>query len=272
MEKLQDDILGNIALSCAYEKCRAHEQIVPEHFLGIHLFGETHVETADKSVVYKEGSIILARKNQLLRSTKIPGKTGEFKSVAILLNETILRKYVTEHKITEQERYTGESILEIKPDPFFKGYFASLLPYAESSSKKGNPLSDLKIYEAIELLIGQNPKLTSFLFYFGEPYKIDLEQFMVQNYKFNVPIEKFAMLTGRSIAAFKRDFKATFNQSPRQWLQEQRLSEAYRLIAKKRQKPADIYLDIGFENLSHFYFSFKQKYGVTPAKLNGSLA
>jgi AraC-like DNA-binding protein len=26
-------------------------------------------------------------------------------------------------------------------------------------------------------------------------------------------------------------------------------------------------LDIGFEDLSHFYFSFKQKYGITPAEL-----
>ena len=33
-------------------------------------------------------------------------------------------------------------------------------------------------------------------------------------------------------------------------------------------KPADIYLDLGFENLSHFYTCFKQKYGVTPAQIN----
>jgi len=263
---MQEDIFGNIALSCAYEKCRAQEEIVPEHFFGIHLSGETHVETADRSVTYKEGSIILARKNQLLRSTKTPGQNGEFKSVAILLNETILRKYAAAHKIDEQERYTGESIVEIRPDPFMTGYFASLLPYADSAAKKSNPLSDLKFFEAIELLLRQNPSLRSFLFCFDVPHKINLEQFMLQNYKFNVPLAKFAILTGRSLATFKRDFKATFNQSPRQWLQEQRLSEAYHLITTKRQKPSDIYLNIGFENLTHFYFSFKQKYGATPAE------
>ncbi len=89
----------------------------------------------------------------------------------------------------------------------------------------------------------------------------------MQNYMFNVPITQFARLTGRSIAAFKRDFTFTFNQSPRKWLQEKRLSEAYMLIKEKKQKATDIYLDIGFENVSHFYYSFKQKYGVTPSEL-----
>lgn len=35
-------------------------------------------------------------------------------------------------------------------------------------------------------------------------------------------------------------------------------------VLKKNKKPSDIYLDLGFENLSHFYTAFKQKYGVTP--------
>jgi len=90
---------------------------------------------------------------------------------------------------------------------------------------------------------------------------------MLQNFHYNVPIENFANLTGRSLAGFKRDFSRVFQTSPRKWLQEKRLTEAHRLIHKKKKKPADIYLDLGFENLSHFYTSFKQKFGVTPGTL-----
>jgi AraC-like DNA-binding protein len=39
-------------------------------------------------------------------------------------------------------------------------------------------------------------------------------------------------------------------------------------MKQKNKKPNDIYLDLGFENLSHFYTSFKQKYGTTPAGIN----
>src|SRR3954467_8325045 len=120
----------------------------------------------------------------------------------------------------------------------------------------------LKIREAILLLLHTMPRLENFLFDFSEPYKIDLEKFMISNFHFNIPIEKFARLTGRSLAGFKRDFQKTFGMPPRQWLQDKRLMEARHLIEKKNKKPSAIYLDLGFESLSHFSSSFKQKFGV----------
>ncbi|CAH0168710.1 AraC family transcriptional regulator [Chryseobacterium sp. Bi04] len=267
MGENKNDIFSNLLFSCACEKYRSDEQILPEHFLAIHLSGETHMQITGKNLVFKEGSIILVRKNQLFRAVKIPGSNGEYKAVAIFLNEDVLRKYASLHRIPEQERYIGESTIIIKKNPFIQGYFKSLLPYEDSTIKKTHSLSDIKINEAIELLLQYNPDFKKFLFDFSKLHKIDIEKFMLQNYKSNVPIEQFAKLTGRSLASFKRDFKKTFGQSPRQWLQGQRLTEAHRLITKENQKPTDIYLDLGFENLSHFYFSFKQKYGVTPTEL-----
>ena len=96
--------------------------------------------------------------------------------------------------------------------------------------------------------------------------KIDLEAFMLKNFKYNAPIENFAKLTGRSLAGFKRDFAKTFNAPPAKWLKHKRLSEAYYLIHQKKRRPSDIYLELGFENLSHFYTAFKQQYGVTPSE------
>jgi len=59
-------------------------------------------------------------------------------------------------------------------------------------------------------------------------------------------------MTGRSLSAFKRDFKAIFNETPGRWLIQKRLQEAYFLIDKKNKKASEIYLDLGFEDLSHF--------------------
>ena len=110
------------------------------------------------------------------------------------------------------------------------------------------------------------PGLSSFLFDFSEPYKIDLEKFMLSNFHFNVTIEKFAQLTGRSLAGFKRDFQKIFGVAPRHWLQERRLAEARHLIENKNKKPSAIYLDLGFESLSHFSHAFKKRYGRTPTE------
>ena len=124
----------------------------------------------------------------------------------------------------------------------------------------------LKVKEAVQLLLHAMPGLSRFLFDFSEPYKIDLEKFMLGNFHFNVPVEKFAQLTGRSLAGFKRDFQKIFGMAPRQWLLERRLMEARHLIEKKNKKPSAFYLDLGFESLSHFSHSFKKKFGKTPSE------
>jgi len=38
------------------------------------------------------------------------------------------------------------------------------------------------------------------------------------------------------------------------------------VIEKKNKKPSTIYLDLGFESLSHFSHSFKKKFGKAPSE------
>ncbi|MGZ3946425.1 MAG: helix-turn-helix domain-containing protein, partial [Mucilaginibacter sp.] len=101
----------------------------------------------------------------------------------------------------------------------------------------------------------------------SEPGKIDLEAFMNKNFHFNVGLDRFAYLTGRSLATFKRDFEKLFSITPSRWLQQRRLQEAHYLIKEKGRTASDIYLDLGFEDLSHFSFAFKKLYGLAPSKV-----
>jgi AraC family transcriptional regulator, exoenzyme S synthesis regulatory protein ExsA len=85
--------------------------------------------------------------------------------------------------------------------------------------------------------------------------------------RFNVAIRLFAHLTGRSLTSFKRDFEKTFHDTPSHWLVQKRLQEAYFLMDKKGHKASDVYIEVGFEDLSHFSFAFKKKFGFVPTQL-----
>jgi len=128
----------------------------------------------------------------------------------------------------------------------------------------------LKREELLIILLQEQPELAGVFFDFGIPQKINIEEFMNRNFKFNVSVERFAYLTGRSLSAFKRDFKATFNETPNRWIVKKRLQEAYFLIDKKKKKPSEIYLDLGFEALSHFSFAFKKQFRLTPSELTNT--
>jgi AraC-like DNA-binding protein len=221
--------------SCTFEQHYSHEQFVPYHVLAFQFSGETNIQHQNGKLVLKKNQLILAQKNQLTKSIKTPAANKPYKSMSVIITDAALKQYALRQFNSRNKNYTGEKIILLKPDAFVKSYFQSLLPYVEQSEKTSKKLAAIKTNEAIELLLHLKPSLKSFLFDFSEPYKIDLEKFMLQNYHYNVPIEHFAKLTGRSLAAFKRDFGHIFQTSPRKWLQEKRLKEAYHLINKKNE-------------------------------------
>ena len=90
---------------------------------------------------------------------------------------------------------------------------------------------------------------------------------MEKNFQFNVGLNRFAYMTGRSLATFKRDFQKIYQQSPSRWLVRRRLQEAHFQIKEQGKRPSDVYYNIGFEDFSHFSQAFRQVYGVSPSKL-----
>lgn len=235
------------------------------HALIMMVSGQFNLETSGQNISIKAGEMLLVGKNQLGTLTKTPLPGQDYESIVISLQEDLLRKIALEEKITADGKYTGPPNMQIPPNTFLQGFFSSIMPYARGAAGTlSEEMGILKVREAVKLLLHSLPALRDFLFDFSEPHKIDLERFMISNYHFNVPVEKFAQLTGRSLASFKRDFQKTFNMPPRQWLQDKRLDEARHLIENKQQKPSAIYLDLGFETLSHFSSSFRKKFGKAP--------
>jgi AraC-like DNA-binding protein len=239
------------------------------HTLILQVSGQLILETSSQNISMTGGELLLIGKNQLGTLTKTPLPGGNYETIVISLQEDLLRRIVLEEKLEADGKYSDPINILIPLNEFLKGYFQSIVPYARSSgAAMTDEMGILKVKEGVKLLLLALPELRNFLFDFSEPCKIDLEKFMLSNFHFNVPVEKFAQLTGRSLAAFKRDFLKTFGAPPRQWLQDKRLIEAKHLIETKHQKPSAIYLDLGFESLSHFSYSFKKKFGMAPTALN----
>jgi AraC-like DNA-binding protein len=103
---------------------------------------------------------------------------------------------------------------------------------------------------------------------FEDPHKVELVSFMEKNYMFNMPLEKFGYLTGRSLTTFKRDFKKAFNTTPQKWLTQKRLELAHYELAERKKKPVEVCYETGFENLSHFSFAFKKHFGYAPTSIS----
>jgi AraC-like DNA-binding protein len=262
-------ILGDaFVYTCALEQTFTYEQFVPEHLLAYQLAGETHIYHQKREMVLRPGQLLLGRRNQFAKTIKLPGEDAAYRCISVVLSVERLRQYAMSNGIVCEDRYVGKKNILLEPNAFMTGYFDSIMPYVEEWNGASKKLAAIKVNEAIELILHLRPDLKSFLFDLADPKKQDLEAFMLNNFHYNVPIEHFAKLSGRSLTTFKREFLDIFKESPGIWLKNKRLSEAFYLIKEKKQKPPDLYLNLGFENLSHFYTCFKKKYGMTPSEIS----
>lgn len=249
--------------ACYVTPSLSTEQYIPSHVFMYQVSGSMLAYDGNKEYKIKPGDYGIGRRNHLARYTKQPDK-GEFRKIYILFEQDFLKQFHTTYQFPAQSKKPVGGIISLKKDPLVKNFIESLMPYFNEKGVIDEHFLDIKRSELLLILLKKNPELANVMFDFSDPAKIDLEKFMNRNYKFNVSIERFAYLTGRSLSAFKRDFEKIFKATPSHWLVQKRLEEAYYLIDKKSKKPSDIYLELGFEDLSHFSFAFKKLYGISP--------
>jgi AraC-like DNA-binding protein len=258
---------SDIFFSCTEKAYRSVESNLDVHAL-IHIYsGSLLVKDHNGTYVIQEGETALFYRNMLATFIKQPGSDLPFKSVAIGFSQQFLQSFYAGKTMVRKNKPIWE-LHRFKEHPLLKSLFDSILPYYDDQMiDLPLELISLKVNEALTIVHTIDPKADSILGNFTIPGKLDIVDFMQKNYAFNIPLERFAYLSGRSLATFKRDFQKAFNMSPQKWLLEMRLKQAHFLITEKHEKPSDVYLEVGFENYSHFSRSFKRKFGNAPSNV-----
>jgi AraC-like DNA-binding protein len=256
-----------VAKTCLIGPEISKEQFVAEHLFFYLLEGSMSGYSGGKYYTLKAGEYGIVRKNRLGRMGNSKTNSENVEKIIFVFDEPFLKTFQEKRKLTAVKFKSDESFLHIDDNQLIPNFIGSLKPYYNEHGQIDKAFVDVKREELVLILLQLQPDLSGVFFDYGIPGKINLEEFMNRNYKFNVSLERFAYLTGRSLSAFKRDFKQIFNNTPNRWLIQRRLQESHFLIEKKNKRPKDIFLDLGFEDLSHFSYAFKKLFGLTPTEL-----
>ncbi|SHN21044.1 helix-turn-helix domain-containing protein [Mucilaginibacter sp. OK098] len=266
MKNLENASVAQVFISCKKEKHYSREVILPQPALVRVLSGEVRIASADRVFNFFAGDTVLLPRNQLGRLSKLPLNGEPCVVVSILFHPEKLRQHYADRQIASSQQHAPE-LMVWEDHPLLESLFNSLLPYFKLADALPADIAAFKIEEAIRVLRTINQNADQLLGQFEEPGKLDLVDFMEKNYMFNLSLEKFGYLTGRSLTTYKKDFKKAFKSTPGKWLTQKRLELAHYQIFEKKRKPSDVYFDVGFENLSHFSFAFKKQFGYNPTSL-----
>jgi len=263
MEHVSKYLTNDIKLSSYDDHLFKSDVLFDDHMLVWFISGTTKIIQWNTTFHFKTGDIFLIPRNQLATVINYPTDGLPHQSVVMHLSTERLKKFY--EKIDLKKRTPPEQkVYLFSNHPLLESCLASLIPYFDLEGEFPESLASLKIAEAIHIIRTIDPTIDHVLANFDAPGKIDLIHFMQRNFMFNMSMERLGYLTGRSLSTFNRDFKKLFHTTPQKWLTQKRLELAYYHLAEKKRKPTEVYLEVGFEDLSHFSFIFKKKYGLSP--------
>lgn len=260
-------ITEDIKLSCYEDKFFKSDIVFDQHMLIWFMSGETRIVRPEATYTFGPGDTFLIPRNQLATILNHPKDGQPHRTVVMHLSTARLRAYYA-HRDVKPKPAAAHKVHVFNGHPLLQSCLASLLPYFEMEELPPD-LAALKITEAITILRTIDPEVDGVLADLDEPGKIDLPGYMERHFMFNMPLEKFGYLTGRSLTTFKRDFRKAFNTTPQRWLTRRRLELAHARLSGNG-RPIDVCYEVGFENLSHFSFAFKKHFGYAPTELPGA--
>lgn len=239
------------------------------HYLVYVYSGEMLLVENGKETSIRSGQCVFIRRDHRVNFTKRPIENEPFKSISLVFNRNFLRKYYRKFdlKVNIQEvKPLKNSVFRLPETPNLASLFLSMKPYFETDQEPQSELIDLKMQEGVLSLLAINKAFFPTLFDFTEPWKIDILDFLNENYTYDLTMDEIASYTGRSLATFKRDFKKISDLPPQKWLIKKRLEKAHAIMKESKGKVTDICYEVGFKNRSHFTTAFKKLYGYAPSE------
>ncbi len=186
--------------------------------------------------------------------------------------------FFSEKKLTDfLSKYTNDVKPYKEEIPYFvienDDYIAAFITSLSSGTFKDHSFSDallvLKFEEIMLYLL--NKYGNKFEYYLHSLISKEISPFknvVESNVNSNLKLEEIAFLCNMSLSTFKRHFTNEYNEPPGKWLQDKRLQKAKELLQSGDLKASDIYLDIGYNNLSNFSIAFKNKFGISPTDIS----
>ncbi|PXY46845.1 AraC family transcriptional regulator [Flavobacterium hydrophilum] len=269
-EKLKTLSYSGIFLSCFADYSEKCIHATPEHVLVYIYSGEQVIEDRDKKITLQEGDCAFIRRDHRLKMYKNSKDEDLYKGISLTFKRNLLREFYSKIDKSQLPKYipvSDDNVFKLKATPAIGSLFQSLTPYFDSNIKPTEEITHLKLQEGIYALLNSSELLYPVLFDFAEPWKVDILEFLNENYMDELSMEQIASFTGRSLATFKRDFKKISNLTPQKWLIKKRLEVAYIKLKEEGKKVHDVYVAVGFKNPSHFSTAFKKQYGMPPTEV-----
>ncbi len=235
-------------------------------FFSYVISGRKDWTAVDKTYKLKAGEALFFRKG--LYNTKQYFEE-QYCTLVFFMTEDFIRRFIANNESiinNKSPEFEDTQVFVVDVTESLKALILSIFSYLNQPDKIPRNLVEMKFNELlINIVMNSSHKdLVSFFNSLKQVEKTNINEIMSKNFHFDLKLEEYARLCGRSLSTFKRDFQNYFKETPGKWLNNKRLEYAKSLLENNDFNINDICFESGFKNTSHFNSSFKEKYNYPP--------
>lgn len=250
-----------------------YKAIVPMNMFIILLEGKKVIYKPKDKIEINGGEAFFIPKGSHLLS-EILSDINTFESLIFFIDDKYMETFVNKHVKTnlcliQGDDFYSPEIFKLDISSCHTGSLKAILPYFLRSDEFKQELFKLKLEEMLLLMLStkDGKDYFSYLKLLQNLETTELATYMEQNYTKPYTVEQFAKKVGKSLSAYKREFKGVYNISPRKWIKDKRLNYSFSLLQNTDLSITDICYRSGYSSLPHFIKIFKEKFHNTPKKV-----
>lgn len=244
-----------------------------EYALNYVYSGEMILDNGTEKIHVRKGECVFIPRDHHITMYKKTYMGERYCGIFLMFTRSFLREMYVRlgiNRLPQKNRAPklDKGVIKLPATVELASLFASMTPYFNPSVKPKDNFMELKLQEGLMALLAIDERFMPTMFDFNQPWKIDILEFMEDNFMCDLSMEEIAHYTGRSLATFKRDFKKISHLTPEKWLIKRRLAKAYEMMKTGNRKVVEVYAEVGFRNPSHFSTAFKKEFGVAPTAIS----
>ncbi len=225
--------------------------------------GTKHLGYGEERVTVSPGQVALPGRGLHLM-TEVVEDAQPYRSILVSVREALVRRLAERHDLRGRTSQDAPGFEVIDAERYLHAFFSQLPSLAESAPDPR--ILAMRVEEAF-VAMQSIPGLQ-----FWKTAARDLEsdpdarfrELVERHGGTALALEELAVLSGRSLSSFKRDFQRLFGQTPGQWLRQRRLRAASELLRRQGINVTEVSLRLGFASASSFIRAFQREYDATP--------
>jgi AraC-like DNA-binding protein len=230
--------------------------------------GKKQVHFADTSITLNSKQSLLLKKGNWLW-TELLDTEAIYYCKLFFFSEERLMEFLQKHTKNSFHHKDEIPYFVIENDDYIITFLNSMSVLNTASSDYTERLLLVKFEEImLYLLYKYEEKFEFYLYSLISKEVSPFKNVVESNVHSNLKLEEIAFLCNMSLSTFKRHFIVEYNEAPGKWLQDKRLQRAKEILKEGQLKASDIYLDMGYNNLSNFSIAFKNKFGKSPKEIH----